>query len=204
MARSKALAIRDYVRKPAVQPSKPTKRITPELVAESPDTEPYSSQPEPQSEPEPEEPEVPETLGTTSNPILWEPSCTSEDHDYEHNAEYLQELYNERLHVDNDLLKPLYNMGHTKAAACVITPILRYPCGALSIMVEAYCRNDFDGRLQAGLCALVFYRRHSYQLDPLLTQTEVDFFEGMCNYLLCFLRNAGYHVTHTGEPSRPQ
>ena len=211
-AKSKALALRDYMTKPP--PPKPTKRITPERVSSSPqETESYAEfeqfpeapEPEPAFEAEEERQddvsemlEAFKTLGSADNPIFWEPSCFSEDHDYEHNAEYLQELFNERLDVDNDILKPLYNMGHTNAALAIL-PIIHHPCNALMLMLEAYCHLDFDGRLHTGLNALVFYRRHSYQLDPLLTQTEVDFFEGMCNFLLCFLRNAGYRVTHTAS-----
>jgi len=194
MARSKALALRDYVRKPAIPQSKPTKRITPELVAESPDTS--HVEPEPREEGTQEErQEILDSLGGRDNAVFWEPSCPDEARDYAHDALLLGKLFNS---LDFDgFMRWLHLMGSSKAAAEIILPASRSTCDGLKACLE----NHWDGvafdEEDAAARAIVFYRRHSPQLRPHLTQAEVDFLDGMCNYLLCLLRNAGYHVAHS-------
>jgi len=192
MARSKALAMRDYVKKPAEQP---TKRITPEFVAESPEPEPEEEEPW-------EEPEVLRTLGTADNPVYWEPTCFSGKRNHFDDAALISTVC-EHCDFENDFLLPLLQAPHSAAAYWELMPPIKASCDLLKEKIDSYLR--FDNSPQQVLCteALVFYRRHSPWLEPHLTQAEVDLLESMCMFVLCFLRNSGYHVTRS-RGSSPQ
>jgi hypothetical protein len=255
MARDKALAMRDYMRKPAEERSTPTKRITPEpVVSSSQETESrppatdvqfpllmadipnyidwqmeeygltregiYASyrqrlseepEPEPISEEEFEEeadratPRIQQskrdldTFGSKDNPIYWEPfRVPNVRRQYPGDAEVLREVF-EILSVDDDIIKPLYEIGHAEAVKKVIKPAIWGPSDYLMAYPHSCINGNSRNRLQNGINALAFYRHHSPQLDPHLTHAEVDFFEGMCNFLLCFIRNSGYSITHTNR-----
>ena len=197
MTKNKVLAARDYVRKPAVQQSKPTKRITPERVSSSPqETESYAELEEDLAEKEGDE--LLATLGAASNPIYWEPTCPDEERDHGEDGLILQKILCE-VDFDDKFIQSLHTTGHQKAAAEIILPALRASCDGLKASLKCYHRGIERNHQQAAADALVFYRRHSPQLEPHITYDEGDFLEGMCNFLLCFLRNAGYHVTHTAS-----
>jgi len=208
-AKSKALALRNYMTKPPAE--KPTKRITPERVASSPDTEPYSSEPVPDvpktiSDPdtgpeeegtEEERQEILQSLGGPDNSIFWEPTCPDEERDYADDALLLGKLFNS---LDFDMfIRYLHLVGNEKAANEIILPASRSTCTGLKACLENYLDDVTFDYADAAARTLVFYRRHSPQLEPHLAQAAVDFLEGMCNYLLCLLRNAGYHVAHTAH-----
>jgi len=209
MARSKALAFRDYVTKPPVK--KPTKRITPEFVASSPqETESYA-EPEPCLEldlppeaeealPEEEKHEAIETLGTADNPIFWEPTCSDNERNNANDALLIGSLY-DKLDFDAKFIQPLHVLGHQKAATEVLLPALRSPCDGLRSNLYCYSQGISHDHDQAAANAVVLYRRHSPHIRPHLTGDQADLFHGLCNYLLCLLRNAGFHVTHTSGTS---
>lgn len=200
MARSKVLAVRDYVRKPAVQQSKPTKRITPEFVASSPqETESYA-EPEFEELPEEEKHDVAETLGSADNPIFWEPTCF--DQNCNHTDDTLRIRYIcDQLDFDAKFIQPLHCLGHQKATTQVLMPALRSTCHGLKAGIDCYSQGISHDHDQAAADAVVLFRRHSPWIKPHLTDSEADLLQGLCNYLLCLLRNAGYHVTHTSGAS---
>jgi len=195
-AKSKALALRDYMTKPP--PKKPTKRITPEFVSSSPqETEPYAEpEPEPEKElTEEERDEILTTLGSANNPIYWEATCPDDMHNDIEDA-FLISIFVKELDWENKLMKPLANMSRKEAIDRLVLPALQAPCESLRISLKCYHQTPRNHQ-ETAIDAVVLYRRHSPQVKPHLRDDTVDFFEGMCNYLLCLLRNAGYHVTHT-------
>ena len=191
-AKSKALALRDYMTKPP--PPKPTKRITPERVSSSPqDTESYA---EFEQLPEEEKHEVTETLGSADNPIFWEPTCSDKGCNQTDDTLRIRYMY-DKLDFDAKFIQPLHCLGHQKAVTEVLLPALRSPCHGLKASIDCYSQGISHDHDQAAANAVVLYRRHSPQIQPYLTADQDDLFHGLCNYLLCLLRNAGYHVTHT-------
>ena len=81
-----------------------------------------------------------------------------------------------------------------KEAADVILPAIKASCNDIKHDLNQYQKGDVSDDPAAGAKALVFYRRHSFQLKPHLTTEEFDFYESMSNFLACILRRAGYSV----------
>jgi hypothetical protein len=249
MARSKALAMRDYMRKPAEQS---TKRITPEPVvsssqetesrspatynpfplwtidtpkhierqmeeygltregmrasyrkslAEEPEPEP-GPEPDPEekdsdsalSEPEPElEREEVEDHGLNGDPVRWEPTCPNEDRDFFKDASQLG-LLHKHLAFEETFIVPFAHNSRQMTLHMLVWPAIQASCDALKADLEAFLQGDMTDRSAVTAKALVFYRRHSPQLAPHLTTSEIDAYEGMCNFLICVFRNAGYPV----------
>ena len=169
--------------------------------ASLPDTEPDLALEVPEAEEAEEEEEKHEalaSLGTASNPIYWESTCFEEEHDYADDASVLRALF-DRLSFENDVLDPLIATPRQDVIDNFILPFWKSPCYVSKRLLALYVNREFLSHPCPGVDALVLYRRHSTHLKPHLTHAQIDLLESSCNFLLCLLRNAGFHVTHTGH-----
>ena len=128
---------------------------------------------------------------STKNPVSWEPTCPAEVRVQSDYSARLKAFVN-CLDFDKDLLDPLL-AGCPEKAAIMILHVIQLPSETLKRDLESYQDGDFSDPT-TGAKALVFYRRHASLVKPQLTAEEFNFYESMCSFLSCVLREAGYPV----------
>jgi hypothetical protein len=123
--------------------------------------------------------------------VKWEPTCDGENCYLRHAANLLREVFR-HTSFDADLMEALLDKPRAKTAEMLIWPHLNQGCQRLRRSIERQLERGLPDRSAALMKTLVFYRRHSGWLQYCLDSPLRVTFEGMCNYVLAFLRTAGY------------
>ena len=139
-------------------------------------------------------------VGPKKKTIHWGPSCFNEQRNYFNDARIMSEVSDADY---SELLEHFYSRSHNNAVAMLLLPAVESSCDTLKGDLFAY----LDGNLPTAIAcakALVFYRRHSFHLEPHLSSSNINFYESMCDLLPDFFRTAGHRVrtphSSTGRP----
>ena len=125
--------------------------------------------------------------------VSWRPTCSKKwcnDHPLD-SAIFLSKVCG-RIDLEKDVLEPLLRESRKEAANTLIVPALDHSCSSLKT-----ADMDLDEGMtkkKAGVRALVFYRRHSDQLDGYMDHCQMELYENVCSYIPDILRNAGCSV----------
>jgi len=123
--------------------------------------------------------------------VKWEPTCDGENCDLRHAASLLRQVFR-HITFNADLVEALVDRSRAKTAEMLIWPHLSQGCESLKRGIEHQLERGLPDRSAALMKAIVFYRRHSHQLQYHLYYGLIIAYESMCNYVFSFLRNAGY------------
>lgn len=123
--------------------------------------------------------------------VRWEPICDGDGCDLRHAANLMRQVL-EDVSFNADLVEALVDRPRAKAAEMVIWPHLSQRCERLRRSLGHHVERGIPDRSAALIKALVFYRRHSHQLQFNLDYPVIIDCENMCNYVFSFLRRAGY------------
>ena len=125
--------------------------------------------------------------------ISWRPTCSKKwcnDHPLD-SAIFLSKVCR-RIDLERDVLEPLLRESRKETVNTLIVPALDHSCSSLKT-----ADMDLDegmSKKKAGVRALVFYRRHSDQLDGYMDHRQMELYENVCSYIPDILRNAGCSV----------
>jgi len=134
-----------------------------------------------------------DVFGTGRSGIVWEPTCSKKKcSNHQDNAIFLDTICR-RIDLEKEVLGELLRSSRKETADKLILPALDASCQSLK--TAGMDLEEGMSKIKAGIRGLVFYRRHSNQLEPYFGKREFDTYENVCSYIPDILRNAGYPVS---------